>query len=84
MSKKESALDLAKFIDKGVRVKLAGGREGELTCCCNAPLCPDAHSAPLHGHVHQSAAAVWLCSSTAANPHMLYVAAAITPMLCLQ
>lgn len=27
MSKKESALDLAKFIDKGVRVKLAGGRE---------------------------------------------------------
>jgi U6 snRNA-associated Sm-like protein LSm7 len=28
MAKKESALDLAKFIDKGVRVKLAGGREG--------------------------------------------------------
>eukprot|EP00775_Hariotina_reticulata_P004767 gene4767-5017_t len=27
MSKKESAVDLAKFIDKGVRVKLAGGRE---------------------------------------------------------
>lgn len=27
MNKKESALDLAKFIDKGVRVKLAGGRE---------------------------------------------------------
>eukprot|EP00891_Asterochloris_glomerata_P005675 jgi/Astpho2/5675/fgenesh1_pm.00079_%23_48_t len=27
MSRKESALDLAKFIDKGVRVKLAGGRE---------------------------------------------------------
>jgi U6 snRNA-associated Sm-like protein LSm7 len=26
--KKESAVDLAKFIDKGVRVKLAGGREG--------------------------------------------------------
>jgi len=29
MSKKESAVDLAKFIDKGVRVKLAGGREGD-------------------------------------------------------
>jgi hypothetical protein len=29
MSRKESALDLAKFVDKGVRVKLAGGREGE-------------------------------------------------------
>lgn len=29
MSKKESALDLARFIDKEVRVKLAGGREGE-------------------------------------------------------
>ena len=29
MSRKESALDLAKFIDKGVRVKLAGGREGK-------------------------------------------------------
>lgn len=27
MSKKESALDLAKFVDKGIRVKLAGGRE---------------------------------------------------------
>lgn len=27
MSKKESAVDLAKFVDKGVRVKLAGGRE---------------------------------------------------------
>jgi hypothetical protein len=32
MSKKESALDLAKFVDKGIRVKLAGGREGELGC----------------------------------------------------
>lgn len=30
--KKESAVDLAKFIDKGVRVKLAGGREGKLAC----------------------------------------------------
>lgn len=29
MSKKESAVDLARLIDKGVRVKLAGGREGE-------------------------------------------------------
>ena len=29
MSKKENALDLAKFVDKGVRVKLSGGREGE-------------------------------------------------------
>ena len=28
MSRKENALDLAKFIDKGVRVKLSGGREG--------------------------------------------------------
>lgn len=25
---KESALDLAKFVDKSIRVKLAGGREG--------------------------------------------------------
>lgn len=30
MSRKENALDLAKFIDKGVRVKLSGGREGKL------------------------------------------------------
>jgi len=29
MSKKENALDLAKFVDKGVRVKLSGGREGK-------------------------------------------------------
>jgi len=28
MSRKENALDLAKFVDKGVRVKLSGGREG--------------------------------------------------------
>lgn len=27
---KQSAVDLAKFIDKGVHVKLAGGREGEI------------------------------------------------------
>jgi len=27
MSRKENALDLAKFVDKGVRVKLSGGRE---------------------------------------------------------
>lgn len=31
MSRKENALDLAKFIDKGVRVKLSGGREGGFT-----------------------------------------------------
>jgi hypothetical protein len=37
MSKKESVLDLAKFIDKGVRVKLAGGREGELIRHHHAP-----------------------------------------------
>jgi hypothetical protein len=30
MSRKESAFDLAKFVDKGIRVKLAGGREGKL------------------------------------------------------
>lgn len=30
MAKKENALDLAKLIDKGVRVKLSGGREGEM------------------------------------------------------
>ena len=30
-SRKENALDLAKFIDKGVRVKLSGGREGDRT-----------------------------------------------------
>lgn len=29
MAKKENALDLAKLIDKGVRVKLSGGREGD-------------------------------------------------------
>ncbi|KAK9803430.1 hypothetical protein WJX72_012170 [[Myrmecia] bisecta] len=27
MSRKDNALDLAKFVDKGVRVKLSGGRE---------------------------------------------------------
>jgi hypothetical protein len=38
MSRKESALDLAKFIDKGVRVKLAGGREGQLTFAMVRPV----------------------------------------------
>ena len=28
---KQSAVDLAKFVDKGVHVKLAGGREGRWT-----------------------------------------------------
>ena len=28
-SRRENALDLAKFVDNGVRVKLSGGREGE-------------------------------------------------------
>ena len=31
---KESALDLAKFVDKSIRVKLAGGREGEGMIAC--------------------------------------------------
>lgn len=35
MSRKENALDLAKFIDKGVRVKLSGGREGVRQECTN-------------------------------------------------
>jgi hypothetical protein len=30
MSRKENALDLAKFVDKSVKVKLSGGREGGL------------------------------------------------------
>lgn len=30
MARKENALDLGKFIDKDVRVKLTGGREGTL------------------------------------------------------
>lgn len=38
MSRKENALDLAKFVDKGVRVKLAGGREGELAAKLSKPL----------------------------------------------
>ena len=39
MARKENALDLAKFIDKGVRVKLSGGREGSTwaaSCQCMA------------------------------------------------
>jgi hypothetical protein len=40
MSKKESALDLAKFVDKGIRVKLAGGREGECrSAASNSSVC---------------------------------------------
>jgi len=35
-TRKESVLDLARFIDKVVRVKLAGGREGALA---PSPLC---------------------------------------------
>lgn len=32
MSRKDTTLDLAKLVDKGVRVKLAGGREGRPQC----------------------------------------------------
>lgn len=35
---KESALDLAKFVDKSIRVKLAGGREGEIAVTQPKPL----------------------------------------------
>ena len=31
---KESALDLSKFVDKSIRVKLAGGREGAQGSAC--------------------------------------------------
>lgn len=37
MSRKENALDLAKFVDKAVRVKLSGGREGAHQRVGNAP-----------------------------------------------
>jgi hypothetical protein len=55
MSKKESALDLAKFIDKGVRVKLAGGREGKHTCSSNMRVALQPYRIhlllhPLHDH----------------------------------
>lgn len=39
MAKKENALDLAKLIDKGVRVKLSGGREGETLSLRHAVPC---------------------------------------------
>ena len=32
--KKESILDLAKYLDKQIRVKFSGGREGSLSCWC--------------------------------------------------
>jgi hypothetical protein len=32
--KKETVLDLGKSIDKSVRVKLSGGREGGRIACC--------------------------------------------------
>ncbi len=38
MSRKENALDLAKFIDKGVRVKLSGGREGAPSACSSSSI----------------------------------------------
>lgn len=37
MSRKENALDLAKFVDKAVRVKLSGGREGDRTVLVRLP-----------------------------------------------
>lgn len=33
-SRKETVLDLAKFVDKGVQVKLTGGRQGFLSALC--------------------------------------------------
>lgn len=32
--RKETVLDLAKFVDKGVQVKLTGGRQGKLCASC--------------------------------------------------
>ena len=48
MSKKENALDLAKFIDKVVRVKLSGGREGEQAHSGVSPDCSYLHLLTLH------------------------------------
>jgi U6 snRNA-associated Sm-like protein LSm7 len=68
---KESALDLAKFVDKSIRVKLAGGREGENLAIDDAqpklkplplgarslppPVCPLAPEFPASSCTHLSA-----------------------------
>jgi hypothetical protein len=44
MARKENALDLGKFIDKSVRVKLTGGREGMTLCCLGGKLVINEHS----------------------------------------
>ena len=56
MSRKENALDLAKFVDKGVRVKLSGGREGS---------CLTASSPPLSG-TYRAACLADLCNARCA------------------
>jgi hypothetical protein len=48
--KKENALDLAKFVDKSLRVKLAGGREGMLAA---APAPARAVRSRLHHPCHR-------------------------------
>lgn len=37
--RKETVLDLAKFVDKGVQVKLTGGRQGPLSLLHSHDLC---------------------------------------------
>ena len=52
--KKENALDLAKFVDKSLRVKLAGGREGMLAaraCTCQGRAIAPASPLPPVGAV---------------------------------
>lgn len=51
-SKKESILELNKFMDQGVRVKFQGGREGWCCCACGQIFHPPSHVAfVMTGHV---------------------------------
>lgn len=47
-AKRETVVDLAKFIDKGVHVKLSGGREGAARCA-RLPSRAPAHEPPVTG-----------------------------------
>jgi hypothetical protein len=83
-ARKETVVDLAKFIDKGVHVKLSGGREGALPCARCACACVLAAGAVLAAVLAQpracagesSAASAVRAAAAAAAAHTKPTAAA--------
>ena len=64
MSEPKNALDLARSIDKGVRVKLSGGREGEHAHSGVSSDCSCLHVLSIYNIILNSLRSLTACSQT--------------------